>query len=150
MKNRLVLIDTNVIVAALAEAHEHHAASHALFDRDPPLELAVASHCFAEAFTTLTRRGDHAPFRWSPGETWAALESVAAAARLVGLSPAQTFEAVRDFALAGHSGARVYDHLIARAAQAAGAAVLVTWNVSHFRGLVDGLDVRSPIAALAV
>ncbi len=148
MSRRLILVDTNVIVAALAEAHEHHAPSLALFDAG--LDLAVAAHCYAEAFTTLTRRGDHAPFRWPANEAWAALESVAAVTRLVGLSPAQGFAAVRDFAAAGHIGARIYDHLIARAALAAGATVLVTWNVGHFQGLVaDAIDVRTP-AMLAV
>lgn len=143
MSRRLILIDTNVIVAALAEAHEHHAPSLALFDAG--LDLAVAAHCYAEAFTTLTRRGDHAPFRWPANEAWAALESVAAVTSLVGLTPAQGFAAVRDFAAAGHIGARIYDHLIARAAQAAGAALLVTWNVGHFQGLVaDAIDVQTP------
>jgi predicted nucleic acid-binding protein len=144
MPDQLVLIDTNVIVAAVAEAHEHHPPSLALFAAEPPLQLAVAAHCYAEAFTTLTRRGDHAPFHWPPSEAWAALESVAATTRLVGLTPAQSFDAVRDFAAAGHVGARIYHHLIARAAQTAGAATLVTWNVSHFRGLIDGLDVVTP------
>jgi predicted nucleic acid-binding protein len=85
---------------------------------------------------------------WPPGETWAALESVAAVTRLVGLIPAQSFEVVRDFAPAGHIGARANDDLIARAAQTAGAQVLVTWDVGHFRGLTDGLDVRAPTAIL--
>lgn len=142
----LILIDTNVIVAALVEDHLHHAPSLALLSADPPFTIAVAAHSYAEAFTTLTRQGAHAPFQWPPGEAWAALESVAAVTRLVGLTPAQTFDAVRDFAAVGQIGARVYDHLIARAAQAAGAAMLVTWNVAHFRDLIEGLDVRTPAA----
>lgn len=145
MSRPLILVDTNVIVAALAQAHEHHAPSLALFGAG--LDLAVAAHCHAEAFTTLTRRGDHAPFRWPAHEAWAALESVAAVTRLVGLTPAQSFAATRDFAAAGHIGARIYDHLIASAAQAAGAAMLVTWNVEHFQGLVaDPMIVRTPAA----
>lgn len=146
----LVLVDTNVIVAALAEAHEHHVPSLALFGADPPLAIAVAAHCYAEAFTTLTRRGAPAPFGWPPGEAWAALESVATITRLVGLTPAQSFEAVRQFAAAGHIGARVYDYLIARAAQAAGAKILMTWNIGHFVGLIDGVDARTPMEMLAV
>lgn len=145
----LLLVDTNVIVAALAEAHEHHASSLALFAAKPLLKIAVAAHCYAEAFTTLTRRGSHAPFGWPPGEAWAALESVAAVTRLVGLTPAQSFDAVRQFSAAGHIGARVYDYLIARAAQAAGATVLVTWNTGHFRGLMEGVEIRTPAEMLA-
>lgn len=137
------------MVAAVAEAHEHHLPSIALFAAEPPVKLAVAAHSYAEAYTTLTRRGDHAPFRWPPAEAWAALESVAAATRLVGLTPAQSFDAARDFAAAGHIGARIYDHLIARAAQAAGAGVLVTWNVGHFRGLDEGVDILTPAEMIA-
>lgn len=149
MSSRLILVDTNVIVAALAEAHEHHAPSLALFSIEPAFTIAVASHCYAEAYTTLTRRGDHAPFRWPPNEAWAALESVASATRLVGLTPAQGFEAVRDFAAAGHIGARVYDFMIAKTAHSVGAKILVTWNIGHFEGAIDGLIVRTPTAMLA-
>lgn len=148
MPSPLILLDTNVIVAALAEAHEHHTPSLALFDVDAPWTIAVAAHCYAESYSTLTRRGERAPFQWSPAEAWAALESVAAVTRLVGLSPAQSFDAVRSFAAAGHIGARLYDHLIARAAQSAGAEMLVTWNVGHFEGVIDGLEVRTPEGVL--
>lgn len=148
MSTRLFLVDTNVIVAALAAAHDHHAPSLALFSA-PGLRLAVAAHCYAEAFATLTRRGGHAPFRWPAAEAWAALESVAAMTSLVGLSPAQSFAAVRDFAAAGHIGARLYDHLIARAALTASADMLVTWNVGHFRSLAPGLPIHTPVDALA-
>jgi predicted nucleic acid-binding protein len=142
--DRLILVDTNVIVAAVAETHEHHAASIAIFESERQEKLAVAAHCYAEAFTTLTRRNEHSPFRWPAAEAWAALESVAAITRLVGLTPAQSFEAVRDFAAAGQVGARIYDYLIARAAKAAGAGLVMTWNVGHFKGLVEGIEVCTP------
>lgn len=148
MSERLILVDTSVIVAAVAAAHDNHGPSLALFAA-PARRLAVAAHCYAEAFATLTRRGDHAPFRWPGEEAWAALESVAAVTSLVGLSPAQSFAAVRDFAAAGHIGARLYDHLIARAALAAGADLLVTWNVSHFRSMAPTLTVHTPETLLA-
>lgn len=149
MNDRLVLVDSNVIVAAVAEAHEHHAASLALFENDLEATLAVAAHSYAEAYTTLTRRGEHAPFKWPSEEAWAALESVAAITRLVGLTPTQNFEAVRDFATTGHIGARIYDYLIAKAAKTAGAAILITWNVKHFDGLIEGLEVKAPSAVTA-
>lgn len=148
MSGRLIAIDTNVIVAALAEAHEHHAPSLALFSA-PGCTLVVAAHCYAEAFSTLTRQGDYAPFRWPAQEAWAALESVAAISRLVGLSPAQGFAAVREFAAAGLIGARLYDHLIACAAVAAGADMLVTWNIGHFRSLNPAIALHTPQTALA-
>lgn len=149
MAGPLVVVDSNVIVAALVRDHLHHIASQALLKADPPIAIAVAAHSYAEAFTTLTRHGEHAPFRWSSSEAWAGMESIATVTRLVGLTPAASLAAVREFAASGGIGARIYDYLIARAAQAAGAEMLVTWNVGHFRGLIDGLDVRTPSELLA-
>jgi predicted nucleic acid-binding protein len=140
----LVVVDSNVIVAALVTVHEHHAASLALLNTEPPLDLAVSAHSYAETFNTLTRRNQYSPFQWTSAEAWAALESIAGNTLLIGLTPAQNFAAVRDFATAGHIGPRIYDWLIARAAATAGAKVLVTWNIGHFRGLIDGIDVQTP------
>lgn len=143
------LIDSNVIVAALAEAHEHHLPSSRLLEASEPQALAVAAHSYAEAFTTLTRRGERAPFRWAPDEAWAALESVATITRLVGLSPAQTFDAVRTYAAATGVGARVYDHLIGQAALVAGAPVVITWNTGHLRSLFPNFSVETPTSYTA-
>jgi predicted nucleic acid-binding protein len=65
------------------------------------------------------------------------------------LSPAQNFAAVREFAEAGHIGARIYDYLIAKTALSASLDLLVTWNNGHFTGLVKGLEVRTPITFLS-
>ncbi len=128
----------------------HHAPSLALFTSDPQQTIAVAAHSYAEAFTTLTRRSERSPFRRSSQEAWTSLEAIAAVTRLVGLTPAGSLAAVRDFAASGGIGARIYDYMIARAAQAAGAEALVTWNVGHFRGLIDGLDVRTPDEVVSI
>ena len=105
-------------------------------------DFAVAAHSYAEAFSTLTRRG--APFRFPADEAWAALESIRSVTRLVGLTPAQMFDATRDYARAGGIGARLYDKLIGEAAVAHGIAVLITWNVSHMRSLFPKLTVLTP------
>jgi predicted nucleic acid-binding protein len=138
------LLDSNVIVAALAEAHEHHGDSLALFTREGAARLAVSAHSYAEAYATLTRRSDHAPFCFTATEAWAALESVAAVTDLVGLTAAQTFGAVRDYARDGGIGARLYDRLIGEVAVAHGLPAIVTWNIGHLRSLFPALDVQTP------
>ena len=138
------LIDSNVIVAALAEAHEHHAPSLALFAGPRPASFAIAAHSYAEAYSTLTRRGDHSPFRFSAEEAWAALDSLRAMTALVGLTPAQSFEAVRDYARGGGIGARLYDRLIGEVAVVQGIPAVVTWNTGHMRGLFPQLEVLTP------
>lgn len=142
------LLDSNVVIAMVAEAHEHHAPSAALLPTRPTRHLAVAAHSYAEAFATLTRRNASAVFRWSAEDAWGTLESVAAATTLVGLSPAQTFDTVRSYAENGGIGARLYDRLIGQVALQYAIPRLVTWNVGHMRDLFPNLDICDPLAAL--
>lgn len=143
------LLDSNVLIALLAEAHEHHAASIALFLGKTGFRFAIAAHSYAETYSTLTRRGGPAPFGFAPSEAWAALESVRAATDLVGLTPAQTFDVVRRYAGDGGVGPRLYDRLIGEAAVAHGLPRIVTWDVTHMRGLFPSLVVATPADVLA-
>lgn len=142
------LLDTNVVVAALVEAHPHHRASTTLVVDGGPGRFAVAAHSYAEAFNTLTRGGAQGVYGWSPDEAWDALERVRAWTRLVGLTPSQTLAAVRAYAASGGTGARLYDRLIGETAVQAGLGRIVTWNTGHMRALFPGLEVVEP-AALA-
>lgn len=138
------LLDSNVLIAVVAEAHEHHAASLGLLIDSGGDEFAVAAHSYAEAFATLTRRGERAPFGVPPDEAWAALASVRAVTALVGLTAAQSFDAIRTYAQSGGTGARLYDKLIGEAAIVYGIPVLITWNIGHMRGLFPKLAVCTP------
>lgn len=138
------LLDSNVIIAMLAEAHEYHKPSLELLSGEPRHDFAVAAHSYAEVYSTLTRRGDRAHFRFTAEEAWAALESVRAVTALVGLTPAQSFDAVRGFAEGGGVGARLYDLLIGEVAVVHDIAVIVTWNVGHMRSLFPDWTVATP------
>lgn len=138
------LLDSNVLVAMVAEAHEHHESSYVLASSARTGRFAVAAHSYAEAYSTLTRRTLSAPFRWAPAEAWAALESVAAITSLVGLTPGQTFETVRSYAEADGVGARLYDRLIGQVAVQYGISKIVTWNIGHMRDLFSKLEVVTP------
>ena len=138
------LLDSNVVVAIVAEAHQHHSASLDLLMHERRPAFAVAAHSFADAYCTLTRQGDHAPFRFPPREAWAMLESVRSSTELIGLTAAQTFDVVRLYAQSGGVGARLYDRLIGESASVHDIPVLITWNVGHMRGLFAGLVVCTP------
>ncbi|WP_375402118.1 type II toxin-antitoxin system VapC family toxin [uncultured Sphingomonas sp.] len=144
MEQPEALLDSNVLVAAVAEKHEHHAPSLAVLDVTRPGGFAVAAHSYAEAFTALTRFGPRGQFRLAPEEAWEALARVKAVTRLVGLTPEQTLDAVRLYAAAGGIGARLYDHLIGQAAVIAGVRVIVTWNTGHLRSLFPRMTVETP------
>lgn len=138
------LLDTNVVVAACAPGHQHHEPSAAMLNGCSRGQLAVAAHSFAEAYNTLTRRGDAAPYRWTANEAAAALDVVRSITVLVGVTPAQTLDAVRDYSAQGGVGPRVYDKLIGQAAVLHGISTIVTWNARHMRSLFAALDVRTP------
>ena len=140
----IALLDSNVIVASVAAKHDDHSASIALFERYPAKSFAVAAHSFSESYVTLTKRGPRAPFGWDAADVWAALEAVADATQLVGLSPAAGFDGVRLFAGQGHIGARLYDWLIGQNAVIARIPAIVTWNVGHMAGLFPALKVQTP------
>jgi predicted nucleic acid-binding protein len=140
----LALLDSNVIVAAVAAEHDDHLPSIALFERFPVKSFAVAAHSFAESYVTLTKRGSRAPFAWDATDAWAALETVASATQLVGLSPAAGLDGVRLYASQSNIGARIYDWLIGQSAVIARIPAIVTWNVSHMTALFPALDVQTP------
>ena len=139
----VALLDSNVVIAILAEAHEHHAASLALLT-SPLRRYALAAHSIAEAYTTLTRQGGHAPFHFTAAEAWAALESLRAVTALIGLTPSQTFDIIRSYADKGGVGPRLYDALIGQVAVVHGVPTIVTWNTRHMVGLFPELDVATP------
>lgn len=145
MPSPLALLDSNVVLASVAEAHQHHQASNALFRDFPAQSFAVAAHSYSEAYANLTREAPTSVFHWPAEDAIAALESVAARCALVGLTHAQTFDAIREFASEGGIGPRLYDKLIGQAAVLNGLKTIVTWNLSHMRTLFPSLDVLDPV-----
>lgn len=141
------LLDSNVIIACLVEAHEHHAASFALFAEGSPGTFAVAAHSYAETYATLTRP---APFGFAASHTRVALERVRAVTSLVGLTPSQTFDTVCRYAAAGGIGARLYDALIGQVAVDHGISVIVTWNTRHMAGLFPDVTIVTPVRFAAM
>ncbi len=138
------LLDSNVLIAMLAETHEHHAPSRELLSKSKDIQFAIAAHSYAEAYATLTRRGEHGPFKFTAEEAWAALESVRAVTVLLGLTAAQTFEMIRVYSKGNGIGARLYDRLIGEVAVAQGVPAIVTWNIGHMRGLFPRMRVCTP------
>lgn len=139
------LLDSNVLIAIVAASHERHGPSIAVLEEAGGGECAVAAHSYAESYNTLTRRGDRAPFQFSPDEAIVALESVRAVTTLLGLTPSQTFDAVRSYAKSGGLGPRLYDRLIGEVAIVHAIPTLLTWNAGHMRGLFPGLMIETPI-----
>src|SRR5262249_24609227 len=72
--------------------------------------------------------------RLSPAVVWRLVhENVETAAEIVTLTEADYRLTIEKLAQRGMPGGIVYDALIARAAEKAGAERLLTWNQDHFR-----------------
>lgn len=131
---RRVLLDTSVLVPALVRQLDRHSRALPYLQQAlrREVEFLIAAHSLAELYAALTRLP--ASPRISPKLARRLIqENVLPAAEVVALSAEDYQEVVRRCADLGLAGGAIYDALIARAADSAGADELVTFNVEDFR-----------------
>ena len=142
-----VYLDTNVLVAASIQEHQHHVQSFDLVKavREGTLEGCIGTHGLAEFYSVLTR----APFspRVHPAEAGRLLnENILPYFQLIALS-AQDYKAVlRSCSSAGLIGGLVFDVLHMRSAEKAECDRIYTFNVKDFRSLASA-ELAAKIAA---
>jgi predicted nucleic acid-binding protein len=127
------LLDTNVVVAALARRHPEHgrAAPWLVRARRGEIEAALTTHCLAETYSILTTLPSRPRIR--PNVAWRLIRKAKAPMGLVPLTADDYHHALQRMAELDLPGGVVYDALIARAAEKIDAEALVTFNVGHFR-----------------
>ena len=131
-----VYLDTNVLVAASVQEHQHHLQSFDLVKavKEGTFEGCISTHGLAEFYSVLTR----APFtpRVHPAEAGRFLnDNILPYFELIALS-AEDYKAVlRSCASAGLIGGVVFDALHVHSAQKAGCDRIYTFNVKDFRFL---------------
>lgn len=141
-------VDTSCIVAAVCTWHKHHPGAAAEIERrlGARERLATAAHALAEAYAVLTRFP--APHRLAPADALALLEgNFIDGARVVALDADGYRSLLRRAGKEGISGGRTYDAVIAECALKAKAAVLLTFNATHFVHL-DATAVRVVVPAV--
>lgn len=141
----MILVDSNVLVAALFDEHPHNPPSVAFINSVSPDRIMVAAHSLSEAYSTLTR--PNRPYRLTGPEAAEAIAAFVNDTRVVALSPSQTLEAIRRFAGIG-TGPRLYDYLIGTTGALFGADTIVTWNIRDFDGLFPALRIVTPADVL--
>ena len=105
--------------------------------------MVVPAHALAETYSSLTRLP--AGLRVPPALAWSNIRGNFVEGRLIAHLDADGYRAALDtFPERQISGGRVYDALIAVAAQAAGAETIITMNLRDFEGLIPGLAVVAP------
>ena len=143
--NLRVALDTNVLVQLFSSGSERHAETLARYRelRHAGAEIVLAENVVLEAFSVLSR-SPH-PVGIPPPDAERLLTETFRDAIIAPLKPGFAWEAMRHTLSRGFWGGRVWDTAIALAVYEAGARLLLTWNVRHFRSVAPvGLEVREP------
>jgi predicted nucleic acid-binding protein len=128
------ILDTSILVAAIAEAHPMHERALPWLQRAKYKEFSgyVAAHSLAELYAVLTRLPLRPPI--SPALAWQLIrENVLASLGIVSLQQDDYRAVIEGLASLGISGGTVYDALIVQAAVRIEADQIVTLNGDHFR-----------------
>lgn len=140
-------LDTNVLVAASVQDHQHHLQSFDLVKavKAGTFEGCISTHGLAEFYSVLTR----APFvpRIHPAEAGRFLnDNILPYFELIALSANDYKAVLRSCASSGLIGGVVFDALHLHSAQKAGCDRIYTFNVKDFRSLAPA-DLADKIVA---
>lgn len=130
----IVFCDTSVLLAAIHEPHEHHARSLAVIRPLTRSTAACALHTLAELYATLGRLPSAGP-RPRPSDVRGAVVDILRVFTPIALTTKDYNVVLDQLAMLEIAGGQVYDALILRCAAKAGATIIYTWNVKHFRAL---------------
>ena len=142
-----IYLDTNVLVAASIQEHQHHLQSFDLVKavKEGAYEGCISTHGLAEFYSVLTR----APFtpRVHPAEVGRILDdNILPYFELISLSAGDYKAVLRSSTNAGLIGGVVFDALHLHSAQKAGCDRIYTFNVKDFRSLATA-DLADKVAA---
>jgi predicted nucleic acid-binding protein len=131
-----VYLDTNILIAASVQEHQHHVQSFDLVKavKEGSIEGCIGTHGLAEFYSVLTR----APFtpRVHPTEAGRFLDdNIFPYFELIALSADDYKAVLRSSTNAGLIGGVVFDALHLHSAQKAGCDRIYTFNVKDFRFL---------------
>ncbi len=134
------------VVALFVKEHDFHAQTRAEWERLRRQEVlwVVTCHALLECFSVLTRMP--VPKRVGAEEAERMLhENFGEDAVIAGLDAEQAWAAIRKIVSGRLHGGAVYDAAIAQSTFAAGASLLLTWNLRDFlRVAPAGLEVMTP------
>lgn len=135
-----VFFDTSVLVAASVEEHQHHQRSFDRLEQADKKRACCAAHSLADLYSILTRLpGKH---RLSGEQALLFLDSVCERLETIALDSHEYVSAIQEASANGVIGGTVYDALLAECARKAGATVILTWNLNHFRRVLRELADR--------
>ena len=127
-----VLLDSNILIAAVLPQHEHHTATITELKRRRTAGdvVLIAAPALLESFAVLTRLPP--PHRLGAADAVMVLDRNWGDAETIALSGGETWKLLRQLGPEGITGGRTYDAAIAACAKKGKADEVLTWNVRHF------------------
>ncbi len=138
-----LFLDTNVLVAACVEEHEHHSRALPLVAsvHQGQAEGYVSAHSLLEVYSVLTRL-PRSP-RLQPSQAANLIEeNVLQRFTVVALTAKEYGALVGSVARQGATGEQVYDRLHLECARKSGAERIYTFNTRHLVALAPALAAR--------
>ena len=142
-----VLLDTNVLVAAVIKQHEFHERSFSVLDRvqTGKDEGIVSAHSLTEMYSILTRLP--APFRHAPEQALLSIEeNVLKHFKTISLAGNEYSALLREAAGSGIQGGAIFDALHLKAAAKAQVERIYTMNLKHFQAIAP-LEIAQKLSA---
>jgi predicted nucleic acid-binding protein len=138
-----VFLDTNVLVAACVEEHEHHARALPLVEAVHRGESQgfVSAHSVLEVYAVLTRL-PRSPRILPLQAAELVRENILGHFTAVALTSKEYGELIQQLGRSGAAGGQAYDVLHLQCAEKCGAERIYTFNIRHFSALAAHLSAR--------
>jgi predicted nucleic acid-binding protein len=140
------LCDTTVLFAASDSGHRHHRPSLDLVAKARPSTSFVAAHSLAELYATLS--SVPSPRMRRLDRVMEAVEQAIRQFTPIALNVDDYMWVLRHVTEAEARSGQIYDALILKCAERAGAEKVYTWNLSHFQRVAwpaMGGRIRTPV-----
>ena len=125
--------DTSVLIAASLFQHEHHLPSATAYLKADKKNACCAAHTLAEVFASLTRMPGAE--RMSGDQALLFLDQIRERLTIITLNEEDYYSAIASAVAERVAGGMIYDALLAACALKAGAKIIYTWDLDHFRRL---------------
>jgi predicted nucleic acid-binding protein len=138
-----VLLDSSVVVAAIAEDHPSHRVAVAAYNACDA--MIIYDHSLLEIYRVLTfpnlLRGG---FGFMPDVAIDGLKEIITKTVLISLTAEQRFDALQIYARSNVISSRIYDAMIGHAGILHGATAIMTLNARNFRSLFPTFNIIDP------
>ncbi len=145
-KQARIALDSSYLIPLLSDWHQHHPKTLRSYQhwRDREAQVILPVHAILECYSVLTRLP--VPYRLLPDVARQTIqETFARTALVVGVKAGGVWDRIENLSRMGLGGGLAYDALIAWCAADAGATILLTWNLKHFKAIAPpDIQVREP------